>query len=126
MSDIHGTLSTRLVPLAAACLVSCGFFTISGLAFAASPNFVVLLTDDQSWVGTSLRIDPGDDRTESDYYVTPNIERLAPWRDAFHSRLFPGSLLLSNPAQAYSSVKRPRVTSTRKISGVGQPTIVNS
>jgi len=44
---------------------------------ADSPNFVVILTDDQSWVGTSLRIDPDDVRSQSDYYQTPNIERLA-------------------------------------------------
>lgn len=42
-----------------------------------APNFVVILTDDQSWVGTSLQIDPADDRTRSDYYRTPNLERLA-------------------------------------------------
>ncbi len=44
---------------------------------AKSPNFVVILTDDQSWVGSSLTIDPNDERTRSDYYRTPNIERLA-------------------------------------------------
>lgn len=41
------------------------------------PNFIVLLTDDQSWVGTSLRMGPDDARSASDYYQTPNIERLA-------------------------------------------------
>ena len=41
------------------------------------PNFVVILTDDQSWVGSSLQIDPDDSRTRSDYYRTPQIERLA-------------------------------------------------
>ena len=40
------------------------------------PNFVVILTDDQSWVGTSLQIIPEDTRTRSDYFRTPNIERL--------------------------------------------------
>ncbi|MCA9195692.1 MAG: sulfatase-like hydrolase/transferase [Planctomycetales bacterium] len=40
------------------------------------PNFIVILTDDQSWVGSSLQIIPGDPRTRSDYYLTPNIERL--------------------------------------------------
>ena len=43
----------------------------------SSPNFVVILTDDQSWVGSSLQIDPEDARTRSDFYQTPNIERLA-------------------------------------------------
>jgi len=49
---------------------------VSG-ALAASPNFVVILTDDQSWVGSSLQIKPDDPRTKSDYFNTPNIERLA-------------------------------------------------
>lgn len=43
----------------------------------SSPNFVVILTDDQSWVGTSLLMDPNDEQTRSDYYQTPNIDRLA-------------------------------------------------
>ena len=42
-----------------------------------SPNFVVILTDDQSWVGSSVLMNPGDRRTRSDYYQTPHIERLA-------------------------------------------------
>ena len=41
------------------------------------PNFVVILTDDQSWVGTSLQLDPEDPSSKSDYYQTPNLERLA-------------------------------------------------
>lgn len=46
-------------------------------ASPSAPNFVVILTDDQSWVGTSLQIDPNDERTRSDYYRTPRIEQLA-------------------------------------------------
>ena len=42
-----------------------------------SPNFIVILTDDQSWVGTSFLNDPDDPRTKSDYYQTPNMDRLA-------------------------------------------------
>ncbi|MCB1124683.1 MAG: sulfatase-like hydrolase/transferase, partial [Verrucomicrobiae bacterium] len=41
------------------------------------PNFIVILSDDQSWVGSSLQIIPGDSRTRSDYFQTPQIERLA-------------------------------------------------
>jgi arylsulfatase A-like enzyme len=41
------------------------------------PNFIVILTDDQSWVGSSLQIIPDDPRTRSYYFRTPNIERLA-------------------------------------------------
>ncbi len=43
----------------------------------ARPNFLVILTDDQSWVGTSYLADPADSRTRSDYYQTPHMGRLA-------------------------------------------------
>ncbi|QDT11441.1 sulfatase [Planctomycetes bacterium K23_9] len=46
-------------------------------AATRTPNFILILTDDQSWVGSSLCIDPDDKRTGSDYYQTPNIERMA-------------------------------------------------
>jgi len=42
-----------------------------------SPNFVILLSDDQSWVGSSVLMDPADERTRSDYFHTPHLERLA-------------------------------------------------
>ena len=42
-----------------------------------SPNFIILMTDDQSWVGTSLKMHPDDPRTRSDFFLTPNVERLA-------------------------------------------------
>ena len=41
------------------------------------PNFVILLSDDQSWVGSSVLMDPTDERTRSDYFRTPHLERLA-------------------------------------------------
>ena len=53
-----------------------GVFGLSCTLMAA-PNFLVVLTDDQSWVGTSLRMDPNDDQSCSDYYQTPQFERLA-------------------------------------------------
>ena len=40
------------------------------------PNFIVILTDDQSWVGSSALMDPENLETKSDYFQTPNIERL--------------------------------------------------
>ena len=56
------------------------FFIGPGLhaedAAGKSPNFVVIVTDDQSWVGTSLLVDPSDADSKSDYYQTPNIERI--------------------------------------------------
>lgn len=57
-----------------------GWFLLTAVGLgqiASKPNFVVILTDDQSWVGSSLQIIPDDPRTRSDYYQTPHIERLA-------------------------------------------------
>lgn len=56
----------------------CGGLSLQPVRCAdPSPNFVVILTDDQSWVGSSVLMDPDDARTRSDYYRTPNMERLA-------------------------------------------------
>ncbi|MCA9215258.1 MAG: sulfatase [Planctomycetales bacterium] len=44
---------------------------------ADAPNFILIMSDDQSWVGSSAQIIPDDPRTRSDYFKTPNIERLA-------------------------------------------------
>ena len=59
-------------------LLLCLLFAGSSVAGASDkPNFIVILTDDQSWVGSSAEMIPGDSRTRSDYFRTPNIERLA-------------------------------------------------
>jgi len=41
-----------------------------------SPNFIVILSDDQSWVGSSKLMDPAIPESKSDYYLTPNMDRL--------------------------------------------------
>jgi arylsulfatase A-like enzyme len=41
------------------------------------PNFIVILTDDQGWGTTSVMIDPLVPDSKSDFFKTPNIERLA-------------------------------------------------
>ena len=47
------------------------------LAAQERPNFVVVLSDDQSWVGSSVSMEPNDARSRSDYFRTPGLERLA-------------------------------------------------
>jgi len=42
-----------------------------------SPNIIFILTDDQGWTHTSHRADPDIPESESDYYETPNIDKLA-------------------------------------------------
>ena len=42
-----------------------------------SPNFIFILADDQGWNGTSVKMIEGNELSKSDYYETPNIERIA-------------------------------------------------
>ena len=41
------------------------------------PNFVFILADDQGWNGTSVKMIENKDLSRSDFYETPNIERIA-------------------------------------------------
>jgi len=63
------------------CLIVMLFIILAGTltqgASAASPNFIVILTDDQSWTGSSTRMDPDCPDSQSDYFVTPHMDRLA-------------------------------------------------
>ena len=56
-------------------LLSC--LSICNAQNPKKPNFIVILKDDQCWVGTSFLADPEDPRSKSDYYQTPNMKRLA-------------------------------------------------
>ena len=68
------SISLKIFILALCCfLSSCN----TQLETERKPNFILILTDDQSWVGTSFLADPADPRSKSDFYQTPNMERLA-------------------------------------------------
>ena len=49
---------------------------LAGLAHAEPPNIIFILTDDMSWVGMSIEMIDGNAETQSDFYQTPNIEKL--------------------------------------------------
>lgn len=42
-----------------------------------SPNIIFILTDDQGWTHISHRADPDIPESKSDYYETPNMDKLA-------------------------------------------------
>ncbi|MDC1492463.1 sulfatase [Flavobacteriaceae bacterium] len=42
-----------------------------------SPNFIIILADDQGWNGTSVQMMDDEINSKSDFYQTPNIEKLA-------------------------------------------------
>ena len=41
------------------------------------PNFILVLTDDQGWNGTSVSMSDSLPLSKSDYHKTPNLELLA-------------------------------------------------
>ena len=49
----------------------------SARAQTTAPNFIVVLADDQGWGTTSVMMDPRVPDSKSDFFQTPNIERLA-------------------------------------------------
>ena len=60
---------------AVALLVACTPAVLQ--ATSASPNFVLIIVDDQAWNGTSLQMDPDVPDSRSDYHQTPTLEALA-------------------------------------------------
>ena len=53
------------------------------------PNFIILYADDQGWPGLSVQMDPARSDSKSDYYRTPNLERMAA-RGVTFSRAYTG------------------------------------
>ena len=60
-----------------AAAIGCGSILSAGCAKRKKPNIVFILADDQGWTGLSERMDPGVEGSYSDYYQTPNLDRLA-------------------------------------------------
>jgi len=67
------------IPLRVLTILSFFYFSSSNAQkeIKKKPNFIIVLTDNQSWVGISFRADPSEPRSKSDYYQTPNLKRLA-------------------------------------------------
>lgn len=66
--------------------LACGALLLGALGARAAaaptqtsqrPNFILILTDDQGWTGTSVQLHPELAESRSDYYQTPNLQRLA-------------------------------------------------
>lgn len=57
------------------------FFLLAQISEAQSvvesPNFIFILADDQGWNGTSVKMIEDNEFSKSDFYETPNIERIA-------------------------------------------------
>jgi len=45
--------------------------------YAQSPNFVIIVVDDQGWTGSSVQMDAGIPGSKSDFYLTPEMESMS-------------------------------------------------
>ena len=61
-------------------------------AATSSPNFVFILSDDQGWPATSAQMHPSLKDSRSDYFQTPNLERLASQAMRFSQGYAPAAL----------------------------------
>ena len=57
------------------CLVTCS--SNKTIKSEQSPNFILILSDDQGWNGTSVQMVDNMSLSKSDYHETPNLELLA-------------------------------------------------
>ena len=56
------------------------------------PNFIFILSDDQGWTGSSVQMDSDGTGARSDYYETPNLDRLAKKGMRFSNGYSPASI----------------------------------
>ena len=64
---------TNFISLFFSCVISFGINNTNN----NYPNFIFILADDQGWNGTSVEMIQGQLNSKSDFYETPNLEKLA-------------------------------------------------
>ena len=52
----------------------------------SSPNFILILADDQGWNGTSVEMLNGLKESKSDFYETPEIKKIHNLRERSHDQ----------------------------------------
>jgi arylsulfatase A len=70
-------------------LLSSLFLSIPGLA---KPNFILLVSDDQSWDGLSVAMHPKEEKSRHPVYETPNLKKLAASGMRFSNAYAPASV----------------------------------
>ena len=89
--------------------------------FGAKPNFVFIFADDMGWTGTSVEMIPGDSRTKSDYYHTPNLEKLASMGMRFSASYAPAAMCTPSRAAVLTGKTPAEIHITSPESGLGSP-----
>ena len=121
--DNHENTVLRSTVIAAAVAAMLGGSAFAGpvhkRADSEIPNIVLILTDDQSWVGTSLQIIPENPLTKSDYFRTPNIERLGAMGMRFTQGYSP-PLHAAQPGDRFKPAKHPLAMNTTRTVKTGR------
>ena len=87
-------MNLRLVTLSVLVLFLAGCVGDAPDAKPKRPNFILLYADDQGWPGLSVQMDERRADSKSDFYQTPNLERLAE-RGVVFTRAYSGSSICS-------------------------------
>ena len=69
-----------------------GYLLANSDESAAKPNIIFILADDQGWNGTSVQMHPDIPNSKSDFYRTPNIEKMAASGIRFSHAYAPGPM----------------------------------
>ena len=73
---------------------------IGATAAEQAPNIIFIYADDMGWTGTSVEMIKGDSSSKSDFYQTPNLEKLAAKGMVFSRAYSPGPLCTPSRAAA--------------------------
>ena len=82
----------------------------------AAPNIIFILADDQSWNGTSVQMHPNIPGSKSDFYRTPNLEKLAAQGMRFSQAYSPGPMCSPTRASLQTG-KSPAQLGMTNVSG---------
>ncbi|MDZ8119699.1 sulfatase [Pontiella agarivorans] len=66
--------------------------SLAAICFSDQPNIVFIYADDMGWTGSSVEMIEGDAATRSDFYQTPNLEKLAAHGMVFSQAYSPGPM----------------------------------
>lgn len=94
----------------------------SKTSLAGAPNIIFVLADDQGWNGTSVQMHPDLPDSKSDFYHTPNLERLADRGMRFSQAYSPGPMCSPTRASLQTG-KSPAQLRMTNVGGGRQPTL---
>lgn len=88
---------------------------------AKKPNIIFILADDQGWNGTSVQMHPDLPTSKSDFYRTPNIEKLAKQGIRFSHAYSPGPMCSPTRASLQTGKSPAQLRMTNVGGGRGRP-----